>query len=997
MNDNIGNRQMPVFISSTFRDMQEERDILMKRVFPRLSALASDRLVTMTPIDLRWGITGEDAQSGRVIELCLREIERCQPFFVGILGSRYGWCPGLSDLSDNTMLFDQYDWLKDDIGHGLSVTEIEMQYAVLRNSHHPDAVFFIKGREGTPEAEDPRIRKLTDSILSRGRSLDEMPAGEVSPQGQKHFYYAFYDSPEAFESIAGAAMEKILDIRFPLSEAEDIWTREDRAQQAFLRQVSDNYVSTAENEATEYLFQAMTERYLMISGSRDCFYGKSAFLADWIKRNADKDAFHILFHAFGVGYMAGNLKKALERLSRKVAGLYGLELPADTGAPCDWAVVLSGLLQEIKGKKPLFLILDGLQHLSDYDGSKMLDWMPAVPDNVSVIVTAPYHDATQEVFYRRFGSVFLLPTYEEEEERTFVENYLKRFGKKLSATQTDAILSAYSRAEPAPRGPKDFLTLKSLLNELLVFGSYEQLDERIAYYCEGGLAHFYPRMFARMEHDFGETKVRTVLELLLFSRDGLSEQEIIGLSGATPLQWSSIFHSFSHLLSLKSGRYYIDKLTIRTRLLQRYGADERKARQRIVGHFAALPDRRSKDECLFQYYQLKDFDALYQGLIDVDTFSHLLADSPGEVFCFWQELYAAPERRYRMGAYAQLDVPIDEDTARTFAEMGQFAKAGLGDGQSARALFSKSKEIYESLVHYDFGTLSEVYMELGENERALDCMDKVFGVAQWMHTPDDEHYPTLLRNRGILYYKKGDVDGAIDVWTRLLELPEAKTVGCSAILADAGLKLSLALLQKGDKERFKEQMEKTIGRIEKVFGEKHAYMGEAYWIYGSFHEREGHRQEALFFHRKAADICKLWYTDSHPTTRRVRESIGHIESMSKQSMLQRLFSGKPGFDEEFLAVLDFYEGTADDLYQCDTDWEEGMIEYQYTFRYRHECLTPQGRHILSPGDHVYVRKDSQGRYHSAKGKIFDCLKDAQVHYLFAYSVYYEQFCRYKGI
>jgi len=57
MGNLIDNRQIRVFISSTFRDMQDERDYLMKRTFPKLRKLAAERDVTLTEIDLRWGIT----------------------------------------------------------------------------------------------------------------------------------------------------------------------------------------------------------------------------------------------------------------------------------------------------------------------------------------------------------------------------------------------------------------------------------------------------------------------------------------------------------------------------------------------------------------------------------------------------------------------------------------------------------------------------------------------------------------------------------------------------------------------------------------------------------------------------------------------------------------------------------------------------------------------------------------------------------------------------
>lgn len=53
------NRQIRVFISSTFRDMMRERDLLVKEVFPELRRKCAKRFVTFTEVDLRWGITGK--------------------------------------------------------------------------------------------------------------------------------------------------------------------------------------------------------------------------------------------------------------------------------------------------------------------------------------------------------------------------------------------------------------------------------------------------------------------------------------------------------------------------------------------------------------------------------------------------------------------------------------------------------------------------------------------------------------------------------------------------------------------------------------------------------------------------------------------------------------------------------------------------------------------------------------------------------------------------
>ena len=57
-------RLIRVFVSSTFRDMQDERDELVLRIFPQLRRLCEQRGVTWGDVDLRWGITEQQARRG---------------------------------------------------------------------------------------------------------------------------------------------------------------------------------------------------------------------------------------------------------------------------------------------------------------------------------------------------------------------------------------------------------------------------------------------------------------------------------------------------------------------------------------------------------------------------------------------------------------------------------------------------------------------------------------------------------------------------------------------------------------------------------------------------------------------------------------------------------------------------------------------------------------------------------------------------------------------
>ena len=119
-----------VFLSSTFRDFMEERDLLVKQVFPELRRKARKRGVEGVDVDLRWGITEEESEQGKVIPICLAEIDRCKPYFVGMLGDRYGWVPPADQYSAEVI--ERQPWLKQHLG-GASVTELEILHGVLND------------------------------------------------------------------------------------------------------------------------------------------------------------------------------------------------------------------------------------------------------------------------------------------------------------------------------------------------------------------------------------------------------------------------------------------------------------------------------------------------------------------------------------------------------------------------------------------------------------------------------------------------------------------------------------------------------------------------------------------------------------------------------------------------------------------------------------------------------------------------------------------------
>ncbi|HXN45649.1 MAG TPA: hypothetical protein VN893_03355 [Bryobacteraceae bacterium] len=53
---------------------------MVKQIFPQLRRLCESRGVTWGEVDLRWGVPDAAKAEGKVLPLCLAEIERCRPY-----------------------------------------------------------------------------------------------------------------------------------------------------------------------------------------------------------------------------------------------------------------------------------------------------------------------------------------------------------------------------------------------------------------------------------------------------------------------------------------------------------------------------------------------------------------------------------------------------------------------------------------------------------------------------------------------------------------------------------------------------------------------------------------------------------------------------------------------------------------------------------------------------------------------------------------------------
>jgi hypothetical protein len=119
--------------------MDAERDMLKKIVIPRLEETLREKRVELKAIDLRWGVdTGkvdENERESFVLKVCLDSIRNNRPFFIALLGERYGWVPPQSRWKNVFKTLTRHEKKMVENGNGKSVTELETMFGALGNAN----------------------------------------------------------------------------------------------------------------------------------------------------------------------------------------------------------------------------------------------------------------------------------------------------------------------------------------------------------------------------------------------------------------------------------------------------------------------------------------------------------------------------------------------------------------------------------------------------------------------------------------------------------------------------------------------------------------------------------------------------------------------------------------------------------------------------------------------------------------------------------------------
>ena len=778
------NRRVRVFVSSTFKDMMEDRDELMNQTWPKLRRICRERHVELVEVDLRWGISEEQSERKETLKLCLDEIRSCRPFFIGLLGERYGWVPDANALTPD--LLQEQGWLSE--AQQKSVTELEILHGVLRDpAMAPRSFFYFRNPAyarslgSDYQAENAGAANKQDALKARIRAVC---------RDQKITLRENYDDPRQLARLVFRDLRRAIRIQYPSEEIPDPLVRQARDHEAFAEIRQRSYV-----ERRTY-FESLN-RHAEASGPPlvvlgDSGSGKSALLANWLLQWKSQHAADFTFQHF-IGGTPDSTEhwEIMLRLIREIARWTN----DDSALPTSREEILRAFplclakaraAAEKHGVRCV-IVIDALDQLDVQDKAQHLGWLSgaAFTGPLRLFVSTAPGKTLHAVEERKWEALHIGPM-DTAERRKMIADYLHRFGKKLDEQRMTRLAEAPATANP--------LYLKILLDELRVTGVYNRLTERLDEYLAATttpalLQNVLARYRSHYEHD-RPGLVAEALSLIWVARRGLSENEILRLlrpqdkPQLPPAIWAPLRAALEEGLVDRGGVLNFAHDFLRTAVETAFITPAAVAplRHRLVDEFEAQPiSARSCDELPWLLRQVGERARLRACLLDMDRFIEIEKRDSGELMRHWVWLgneremgsaYLAPFRKWCQEprtadtlAYGASHLAFFLNTAALYTDAEPIMREVLAMAEHRLGLQHR-----DLVAHLN--NLALLLIATGRSRDAAPLLERTLAIAEHSFGPLHTNVATALNNLAQWHCDIRDFQAAEPMMRRALEIDE---------------------------------------------------------------------------------------------------------------------------------------------------------------------------------------------------------------------------------
>lgn len=895
-------RSFRLFISSTFKDMKEERELLVKQVFPQIRRLCASRLVNFVYIDFRWGITSEDSAGGKVLDLCLGEIDKCRPYFLGILGQRYGWSQQSSSITDHALgetfdkAMEKHPWV--DSYRDRSITEVEMLHGALFHPQHAEnAHFFLRHADYLDTLDTIQRRDFEPSSHGEQERLVDLRA-RIEASGVP---YADYDSPDEFASLVLSQLMQIVDRDFPAEEASllDEWDLQAQAQWNVASNNHSLYVARpAFDNMLTHVVSGSGTQVIAVHGPVGC--GKTSIITNWAvaakaaAAESPATGAHIVLRI--LGQFSVKLHKVILSILVELKRAFKIEkaLPSDkeeiVHSLTEWLSIASV-------ERPVVIVLDGLEKLDST--AQTLNWLPLVlPPNAHIIVSCPDEasKAISELLSReakRKAYCLSVGDMKESERRDMANKFLDQFSKRLAHEQTYLLTSAKSSANP--------LFLRSVLELLRTFGDYEHLTEYLSKLVRArSLQELLILSLDQWVADFSTaenpTFVQDFFSCLYASRGGMLESELASiLSVSQQTMWSSLFDATSFVLRNQGGLVYFSndliKQAVREKFFNGAGEDDAeleahlaKYRELIIAFFESKPlSPRKIYDYPYQIIKVGRASSVFPNFLsDLKVFKTLYTEANKlDLFAYWQASKCTTiAARYKQ-ALASLG---SRDPARVdyMANLGQFLHE-YGEASEAGLFYEQVIPLLEEVHGRRSLRVADLFHRHAMLKETLGLYDEAFDLAKQSYDillvlVGSKHPKTAnsVWLQGVLKKKMSDYEAAITLFNSALSVAEA-------YYGESHPTVAIYLRTLADVYRNQalyDQAQALYTRALKInrstFGEVHPEVAEVLSSLGRIEKKLGNYEAARPLYEQAVAVLTQLFGTQHMIVAEVYVQMGDV-------------------------------------------------------------------------------------------------------------------------
>lgn len=632
-----------IFISSTFKDMQAERDYLHEKVFSRLRKLVGQYGEDVQELDLRWGVDTyqmNEAESGyQVLRVCIDAIDRCKPYIIVLLGERYGWIP-----DERLVESLQDERLKRHYEAAMSITNLEIRYGALSEEETLERCIFCFRNadfiEQIPEEQrgiyleesrehKEKLKILKEQIRSRkhAKILDYRVQWDEKAQavtgledwGEELYQLlkALLQKEFAGKEAAHPVERYILDARctreWYLASYTPRLYEETQAVDGFWFMAADkSELYYKDRSAGQLNYAYGKEQCMHFSGEAGC--GKSALIAALSQEVEGVGAEAVLYFCGNPGCQNPDVLKSV--LIYRLEEI--LELP-HVFEPEKSGQYLRTLDEKAK-KIPIYCFVDALDQLfPNYERAylEILDLCPNLFVITSALMEFPYEKALLRarkirlIQVRRFTNV---------DKRNLIQKTSAYRGKKIDDFLEQRICEKTGSGNP--------LFLSLLLQRLFAMRREEfEQAERLAPGMDG--LHQYMleliekspetakeealQIFERVSQMFDSAFFQKVAALIAMSKTGLTERELAKMLEGLNAEFSQLkfqeilYYLYDVFTEKEDGRFIFSHRIFYEAVQKSMGREEAVLRRCLIDYSMADPEFMEREG---YYHILKSRDEL---------------------------------------------------------------------------------------------------------------------------------------------------------------------------------------------------------------------------------------------------------------------------------------------------------------------------------------------------------------------------------------------------